>query len=74
MSKVKHFLDSRLIPKKILEANKTSIENIEFYRKVDDIIERTKIAMGRKTELKTNTGSTLNSKINTNAISSTQQI
>jgi len=64
----------QLFSKKIKKANKKAFESFDFYKKTIEIMDRTDIAMGRKTTYTSVQGSTLNCKLNTYDISSTQKI
>jgi len=59
---------------KVLSANRKTLEDLDYYRKASDIIERTNIALGRNKEFRESSLSTINTQFNTNAIKSTQKI
>jgi hypothetical protein len=71
MKDLKKNLTSLLLPKEIVEHNLTTIEMVNQYEKVSDLIERTHIAMGKKGTFKIESASTKNQKLNTNAYGST---
>lgn len=52
MNDLKENLTSKLLPKEVVEQSQTAIEMVNYYAKVSDIIERTHIAMGKKSALK----------------------
>ena len=64
-------ITTKLLSKEILEQNKVALDIVDFYTKVSDIIERTHIAMGRKTSYRVASSSTKNQKLNTNVCAST---
>jgi hypothetical protein len=63
-----------LLPKKIVNKNKTAIKSFNLYKEMADILERAYLASGRKPSYQTNTGSTLKAQVNLHGISSTQKI
>ena len=67
----KDFLTKTLISKDAVEKNQVAIEIVTGYSKVADIIERTHLAMGKKTSFKVSTSSTTNGKLNSNAFATT---
>ncbi|GAB6394413.1 MAG: hypothetical protein MdMp024_0725 [Bacteroidales bacterium] len=71
MSKSKETLSTALLNKEVWGADKTIERSMSYYAKTMDIIERTHIAMGRKTTYEYSTSSTLNGKFNTNTFAST---
>jgi hypothetical protein len=64
-------LINKMVSKKVLDSNDFAVNTYDNYKRTSDIIERTNCALGRKPIFKTTIGSTLNCKINSNAISST---
>ena len=73
MKDLKENLTSKILPKEIVDQSQTAIEMVKYYAKVSDIIERTHIAMGKKSAFKIESSSTTNQKLNTNAYGSTHQ-
>jgi len=71
MKYIKENLTSKILPKEIVEQSQTAIEMVKYYAKVSDIIERTHIAMGKKSAYKIESSSTTNQKLNTNNYGST---
>ena len=71
MKYIKENLTSKILPKEIVEQSQTTIEMVKYYAKVSDIIERTHIAMGKKSSYKIESSSTTNQKLNTNNYGST---
>ena len=67
----KEIITTKLLSKEIVEQNKVALDIVDFYTKVSDIIERTHIAMGRKTCYRVASSSTQNQKLNTNVFAST---
>jgi hypothetical protein len=66
-------LTSQILPKEIVEQSQSAIEMVKYYAKVSDIIERTHIAMGKKSAFKIESSSTINQRLNTNLYGSTHQ-
>jgi len=64
----------RFFPKKMIKPNKTALKSFEAYLKAKEIIEMVNLASGKKGSYRLTTESTIKSKIDTNGISSTQQI
>jgi len=73
MKNLKENLTSKILPKEIVDQSQTAIEMVKYYAKVSDIIERTHIAMGKKSAFKIENSSTRNQKLNTSAYGSTHQ-
>lgn len=73
MIDLKENITSKILPKEIVEQSQTAIEMVKYYAKVSDIIERTHIAMGKKSAFKIECSSTTHQKLNTNAYGSTHQ-
>lgn len=71
MTSLKESLTSKILPKEIVDKNQTALELVRYYTKVSDIIERTHIAMGKKSTYKIESSSTTNQKLNTNSYGST---
>lgn len=71
MTQLKENITPKLLSKDIVERNKAALDIVNFYAKVSDIIERTHIAMGKKSSFKIASSSTKNQKLNTNAYAST---
>lgn len=71
MSDKKNILITKLLSKEIIEKNKLSIDILDFYLKVSDIVTRTHIAMGKKASFKISTSVTTNEKLNTDVFAST---
>ena len=64
-------LVTKILSKDVVDKNKTAFELVDFYSRIADIIERTNIAMGRKSNYKISTSSTVIGKLNTNVFAST---
>jgi len=64
----------KLFEKGLIESNQTTLLALKYYEKVSDIVFRTKTALGRNRFISENSSSTLQIKIDTNAISSTTEI
>ena len=64
-------ITTKLLNKEAVENNQVAIEFVTYYSKVADIIERTYLAMGKKTAFKISTSSTINQKLNTNVFAAT---
>ncbi|MCM0042712.1 MAG: hypothetical protein NBV61_08115 [Algoriphagus sp.] len=73
MKDLKENLTSQILPKEIVDQSQSAIEMVKYYAKVSDIIERTHIAMGKKSAFKIESSSTKNLKLNTNSYGSTHQ-
>lgn len=73
MKDLKENLTSKILPKEIVDQSQTAIDMVKHYAKVSDLIERTHIAMGKKSAFKIESSSTTNQKLNTNAYGSTHQ-
>ena len=73
MKNLKENLTSQILPKEIVDQSQSAIEMVKYYAKVSDIIERTHIAMGKKSTFKIESASTKNLKLNTNLYGSTHQ-
>ena len=73
MKDLKENLTTRLLSKEAAEQSQTAIEIVKYYVKVSDIIERTLIAMGKKSAFKIESSSTTNQKLNTHVYGSTHQ-
>lgn len=71
MTSLKESLTSKILPKEIVDKSQTALELVRYYAKVSDIIERTHIAMGKKSTYKIESSSTTNQKLNTNSYGST---
>ena len=71
MAEKKEILTTKLLSKESVEKNKTALEIVDLYSKANDIIERTHIAMGKKTSFRVTSSSTINEKLKTNVFSST---
>ena len=71
MDSKKESLTSTLLSKDVIEKNVTALDIVNLHGKVSDIIERTHIAMGKKSSYKIASSSTKNQKLNTNAYAST---
>ena len=71
MTLKKENITTKLLSKEVVEQNKVALDMVDFYIKVSDIIERTHIAMGKKSSFKIASASTKNQKLNTNAYAST---
>jgi hypothetical protein len=65
------FLTTKLLSKEVTEKNQAAIEIVASYSKAANIIERTYLAMGKKSTFKVSTSSTINEKLNTNVFAST---
>ncbi len=68
---IKENITTKLLSKEVVEQSKVAVKILDFYTKVSDIIERTHIAMGKKSSYKIAISSTKNQKLNTNAYAST---
>jgi hypothetical protein len=71
MTALKESLTSKILPKEIVDKSQTALALVSYYSKVSNIIERTHIAMGKKSSFKIASYSTQNQKLNTNVYSST---
>jgi len=71
MTTKKEIITPKLLSKEIVEQNIVALDIVNFYTKVSDIIERTHIAMGKKSSFRVTNSSTKNQKLNTNAYAST---
>ena len=71
MKTKKEIITTKLLSKEVIEQNKAAIDIVDFYAKVSDIIERTHVAMGKKSSYRIASSSTKNQKINTNTYAST---
>lgn len=71
MTDKKDLLTTKVLLREVIEKNKSTLDVIDFYLKIADIIERTDIARGKRTMFKISTSSTINEKINTNVFAST---
>ena len=71
MDSKKENLTATLLSKEVIEKNVTALDIVNLHRKVSDIIERTHIAMGRKSSYKIAISSTKDQKLNTNACATT---
>jgi hypothetical protein len=66
MNATKKNMTSQVLPKGILKKNKVALDLVGYYSEVSSIIERTRIAMGKKSAYKVASSSTKNQKLNTN--------
>jgi Na+/phosphate symporter len=73
MKDLQESLTSKILPKEIVDQSQTAIKMVKYYAKVSDIIERTHLAMGKKSTFKIESSSTTNQKLNTNTYGSTHQ-
>ncbi len=64
----------RLFPEYLTEKNKTIIEQMDAYKKVADIFDRTNLALGRKIQYRTTISSTNNVKVNLNVTGATNKV
>ncbi len=64
-------ITTKIMAKEVVDQNKVALDILEFYTKVSDIIERTHVAMGKKSSFKISSSSTKNQKLNTTAYAST---
>jgi hypothetical protein len=71
MTTLKEVLTTKILSIEILDQNEKALDMISNYSKVYDIIERTYIAMGKKSTFRIESSSTKNQKLNTNAYAST---
>ncbi len=71
MALKKEIMTTKFLSKEIVDKNKVALDIMNFYTKVSDIIERTHIAMGKKSSYKVASSSTKNQKLNTNVCAST---
>lgn len=62
---------SKLVSKRVLDANTVALKFYGTYKKAADIIERTEFASGKRATFKSDTGSTLNFEINRHGAYST---
>ena len=62
---------SKLVSKRVHDANTVALKFYGDYKKAADIIERTEFASGKRVTFKSNTGSTLNFEINRHGAYST---
>jgi hypothetical protein len=71
MTTIKESLTSKILPKDVIDQSQTALNLVRYFSKVSDIIERTHIAMGKKSVYKIESSSTRNQKLNTNSYGST---
>jgi hypothetical protein len=71
MKSITESLTSKIIPIEIVKQNQATIDLVRYYSKVSNIIERTHIAMGKKSAYKIESSSTINQKLNTISYGST---
>lgn len=71
MTTFKENITTQILSKEIVEQNKVAIDIVNYYSKVSEIIERTHIAMGKRSSFKIGSSSTKNQKLNTNVYAST---
>ena len=71
MTKKTEVITTKLLSEEIIEQNQVALEIVDYYSKVSDIVERTHIAMGRKSSFRVDISTTKNPKLNTNAYAST---
>lgn len=71
MDSKKENLTATLLSKEVIEKNASALDIVNLHGKVSDIIERTHIAMGRKSSYKIAISSTKDQKLNTNACATT---
>jgi len=71
MTTIKESLTSKILPKDVIVQSQTALNLVRYFSKVSDIIERTHIAMGKKSVYKIESSSTRNQKLNTNSYGST---
>ncbi len=71
MTKKNEIITTKLLSKEIIEQNKIALDLVDYYSKVFDIVERTYIAMGRKSSFRVDISTTKNQKLNTNAYAPT---
>lgn len=64
----------KLFSKRVLKDNKQALKSYEIYKKSEDIIDRVKIASGKKSAFVFTNNSSLNVKLDIHGISSTQKI
>lgn len=67
----KEIITTKLLSKEVIEQNKIALDIVDFYARVSDIIERTYVAMGKKSSYRVTSSSTKNQKLNTNICAST---
>jgi hypothetical protein len=67
----KEILTTKLFSKEVVEQNKEALDIVRFYTRVSDIVERTYIAMGKRSSYRVTNSGTKNQKLNTNAYAST---
>jgi len=71
MTSIKESLTSKILPKDVMDKSQTALNLVRYFSQVSDIIERTHIAMGKKSVFKIESSSTKNQKLNTNSYGST---
>jgi hypothetical protein len=64
-------ITTKILAKEVVDQNKVALDILDFYSRVTDIIERTHVAMGKKSTFKISSSSTKNQKLNTTAYAST---
>jgi hypothetical protein len=64
-------ITTKILAKEVVDKNKVALDILDFYSRVTDIIERTHVAMGKKSTYKISSSSTKNQKLNTTAYAST---
>jgi hypothetical protein len=71
MATLKGNLTTQILSKEIIDKNKTALDLVSYYSRVSEIVQRTRIAMGKKNSFKIESSSTKNQKLNTNAYGAT---
>ena len=64
-------ITTKILAKEVIDQNKVALDILDFYSRVSDIIERTHVAMGKKSTFKISSSSTKNQKLNTTFYAST---
>lgn len=62
---------SKVASKKVLKKNAKAVKVYGYYKETSDLINRTDIALGRKSSFKVVSGSTINFEINQHGVAST---
>lgn len=71
MKLIKESHISKILPKEVVDQSQTTLNLVRYYSKVSGIIERTHIAMGKKSAYKIEYSSTSNQKLKTYSYGST---
>lgn len=67
-------ISEKIFSKKTVAANEEAIKSYEIYKRANEVIEEVKTASGKKGSFRLTNNSTINTRISTHGITSTQQI